>query len=142
MGVKNIAPSSAGASSEASGADRRGVPRVQDAAGIVVTIVSAPDSADLTNRRFCCRTSDISATGLRLSVPLKVPTGTSLLLMIAVTNPLRSFKKNGHVVWSRSVQGEPHPFAIGVELDDLSPEALGEWRTMIGRKLAGQMAAP
>ena len=123
------------------GAERRTVPRVMESATVVVSILSAPQVKDLEGRAFCCRTADLSATGLRLSVPCQVPVGTAMRMVIAFSDPLRSFKQRGMVMWAREAQSDRYPFAIGVNFTDMSPAEISEWRTVVGMKLAQPGAA-
>ncbi|MDA1044475.1 MAG: PilZ domain-containing protein [Verrucomicrobia bacterium] len=116
--------------------DNRKHQRLPEENRVAVTVVSAQNAPELEDQTFFCPTEDLSAGGLKLSVPSPLPSGSVVELRIALARPLRSFMHVGEVRWTREVDG-PFPFAIGVKFTKLEGPNRALWEDMMNRKIGG-----
>lgn len=109
-------------------------PRLEEENRVAVTVVHAQNAPELENQTFFCPTEDISASGLKLSVPTQIPSGSSVELRVALLKPLRSFLLLGDVRWSRKTPGR-FPFAVGIRFKNFEGPSRALWQDAVNRKL-------
>ena len=115
--------------------DNRRHQRLPEENRVAVTVVSAKDAPEMENQTFFCPTEDLSAGGLKLSVPVPLPIGAVLELRVAILRPLRSFMHVGDVRWSQKQEGR-FPYVIGVKFTKLEGSNRVLWEDLMRRKIA------
>ena len=115
--------------------DRRAHPRLRERDSVVVTVLSAPEVPELEDKTFFCTTEDLSPSGLRLRLHVRVPIGAVLGLRVAFTLPLGTFRHIGRAAWVRELRPDKL-YAVGVEFSYTLGARGSAWRDIVGRKLA------
>jgi hypothetical protein len=116
--------------------NRREAQRVREQNQVAVTVLASDAAPEIVNQTFFCPTEDLSATGLRLCLNYMVPVGALLSMRIAFRKPVRAFKHEGRVVWSRRGLYNGRPYALGVQFTQLQSGTSETWRRMLEHKLA------
>jgi len=116
--------------------ERRAKPRLQEEHRAEVKILSSPDKPELELRRFACKTTDISATGLRLVLPVPLSVGSRLEIQVTMEHPPRIFWHVGRVVWAKPVAPDSSTYMIGIQFTETPEETLHLWEDLLFEKLA------
>ena len=116
------------------GEDRRRHPRIDDQNAVAVTILSAPETPELEDRKFFCLSRNISAEGLMLRVNAPVSPGAVLQLQVGFRKPIRSFGLSARVVWAGSGDKESG-YPIGLQLVLGENRDYDAWRRIVEQKV-------
>ncbi|MFT5473179.1 MAG: hypothetical protein ACI856_001506 [Kiritimatiellia bacterium] len=115
--------------------NKRQFQRLNEENRVAVTVVSAQNAPEIENQTYFCPTEDLSMGGLKLNVPVQIPSGSRIELRVAIMKPLRSFMHTGEVRWSKQIDGR-FPYAIGIKFMKLEGSNRALWQDAITRKIA------
>ena len=101
---------------------------------MIITVTSSNEAPEIVGKRVICATADVSTSGMRLACKEKIPKGSALKIMIAITEPPRSFSLNGTVRWVKE-SSPPDLCFVGVQFDQNEPEAISAWKELVQQKL-------
>jgi hypothetical protein len=112
--------------------------RIPVEAEVLVKLRSVPGREKLPKREIVCRTSDVSASGMRLVLVAgtEIPKDAVAELRIQASHPPIKFEHVGTVRWVR-VKPSTRGFVIGLELTDSDPKAMDAWRKYVDRLKPG-----
>ncbi|MGQ9661731.1 MAG: PilZ domain-containing protein [Kiritimatiellia bacterium] len=116
--------------------ERRAKPRLQEEHQAEVEILSSPEKQELELKRFECETKDISASGLRLVLPVALSVGSRLEIKLFMNHPRRVFWHVGRVVWVKSLGDNSCMYMVGVHFSETPEETLHLWEDLLLEKLA------
>ena len=112
--------------------ERRLEPRLKNTEAVRISVLAAREAPDLEGQIFDRSTRDISAGGLRFTVPRAVPVGAILRLKVDIIEPSDSYNHVGQVALCESVEeGGEDTSMLGIQiLQTLGNRAL-DWRAMV-----------
>jgi len=112
--------------------ERRLEPRIKNTSAVRISVLAAREAPDLEGMVFERATRDISAAGLRFTVPCSVPLGAILRLKVDIAEPDDSYNHVGQVAWCETTdEEEDDANMLGIQiLQTLSNRAL-DWRAMV-----------
>jgi len=112
--------------------ERRLDPRIRNTAPVRISVLVAREAPALEGMVFERATRDISAAGLRFTVPCSIPLGAILRLKVDISEPDESYNHVGQVAWCESTdEEEDEAHMLGVQiLQTLGNRAL-DWRAMV-----------
>ena len=114
--------------------ERRRSPRLKQKNRAYVTVLSSPDDKNLENKTYSCSTEDVSAGGIRLSLPAALPVGSNMEMRVVSKKPVKTFWHVGRVVWSG--RGRDGNIDVGIEFTQTPESTLKLWQELIREKLA------
>lgn len=97
--------------------ERRVKPRLAREERLFVQVLACPQDDDLVGTTLACRSSDLSATGIKIKTESAVPIGTVLDLWVDVQGRRGKFFLSGEVMWCEH-RPEDDYYLLGIELDE------------------------
>ncbi len=123
----------------------RNDPRVQEDADVIVKIQSSPGAHELEGRVIPCHSTDVSTSGMQLSVETDAPVGTLLELEIMFSQTQHKFRHMGNVVWNREAKNDSRfndrNRHIGIRFDTASNPQFQSWRSQVADLLRNNATA-
>jgi c-di-GMP-binding flagellar brake protein YcgR len=108
--------------------------RVAEQDSVAVTVLASPGAEGLVNRTVFCTTEDLSAGGIRLRASVRIPSGSTVEMRVAVARPLKAFRQRGRVVWANEAASAGQ-YVLGVEFLEAKPGDLDQWRGLVSQRL-------
>ncbi|MCX7590830.1 MAG: PilZ domain-containing protein [Kiritimatiellae bacterium] len=121
--------------------ERRAHPRLREEHAVEAKILSSPERPELEQMRFACTTEDISASGLRLVLPVALSVGSAIEIQLVTEQPRRTFWHVGRVVWTRPRNGKGDSHMVGIRFTETPEETLHLWEDLLLEKLARRGAS-
>lgn len=116
--------------------ERRLEPRLRDTEAVRISVLAAREAPELEGQIFDRSTRDISAGGLRFTVPCSVPIGAILRLKVDIAKPPDSYNHVGQVAWCEALENDSAESSmLGIQLlQTLGNRAL-DWRAMVRERI-------
>lgn len=94
-----------------------------------------PDRANATPDVLSCYTTDLSATGIRLTSKLELPLGALLPVTVEMTgqDDTEQFSLMVEVIWCRADEGSL--WRVGLKILESDDTALVEWLDLVARAM-------
>jgi Tfp pilus assembly protein PilZ len=116
--------------------ERRVHARVEEKSAINVTVLSVPGKHELENRTYAATTADLSAGGVRFTLPDLPPVGGTVELRIQCGRPPREFWHIGKVLWADAARASKTGYVVGVKFTDTPQATLALWSEVMRDKIA------
>lgn len=109
--------------------EKRKHPRFTYETAVHVKLYQVYGQADLAGKNLFCTSSDISVSGIKLTVDRELPVGTALELRVAIIDPPTAFAHLAQVRWIREIA--PKKYHVGVEFTGASQAHLAAWHNLV-----------
>lgn len=97
---------------------------------VIVKMTASPAGDSPWDESWTCRSDDVSATGLRLSLESEVKAGSLVDVCVISRSRTQTLLMSGVVRWCSRIQGLEY-FQIGVDLDMAKSRDAAEWPAFI-----------
>lgn len=114
--------------------DRRRDVRLQGDDSLRVQVLAATALPGLVGEILQCSSLDVSASGLKLTVPVNVPLHCKVDLWIDIKACACTFFLNGQVKWCDANRAREDIYQIGVQLRDAPFTDFENWRDLFAVK--------
>ena len=106
--------------------DRRKHPRFNIERAIYIEVVERWDRSEADNTIVRCETLDVSAGGLRISVPIPIEQGSILNIAVPMEDWQENLELVGEAMWVKAADNR-EGYWVGLALKDSRREDMEKW---------------